>query len=133
MQIIDWNKNFKIIKFMYQLVRVMDDIKRIKLISYIDMLVASLIIIGGFVIILIWSKSAEIVQIVLQLNKLGINIPIELINFFTLFILLMGIFLLIYGSERLVNNILIILNSKKELISQSFQNQLTGYHRYPRE
>ena len=70
---------------MYQLVRVMDDIKRIKLISYIDMIVASLIIIAGFVIILIWSKSAEIVQIVLQLNKLGINIPLELINFFTLF------------------------------------------------
>lgn len=117
---------------MYQLVRVMDDIKRIKLISYIDMIVASLIIIGGFVIILIWSKSAEIVQIVLQLNKLGINIPLELINFFTLFVLLMGIFLLIYGSERLVNDILIIITKKKELISQSLQNQLTGYNRYPR-
>ena len=67
---------------------VMDDIKRIKLISSIDILVASLIIIGGFVIVLIWSRSADIVQMIVELKKLRINIPLELINIFTFFILL---------------------------------------------
>jgi hypothetical protein len=109
----------------------MDDAKRIKLISSIDLLVASLIIIGGFVIVLIWSRSAEIIQMIIKLNKLGLEIPMEVIDIFIFFILILGIFLLIYGSERLINDILKIHSSKKNSKSQSLQNQMGGYHRYP--
>ena len=110
--------------------RIVDDNKRIKLISSIDLLVATLIIIGGFILIVIWSRSAEIIHMFEELNKLGIDIPLELINFSTFFILLLGIFLLIYGCERLINDIIKIHSSNKKSISKNLQNQMVGYHRY---
>jgi hypothetical protein len=112
-------------------VRIVDDNKRIRLISSIDLLVATLIIIGGFILIVIWSRSAEIIHMFEELKKLRIDIPLELINFSTFFILILGIFLLIYGSERLINDILKIHSLTKKSISQKLQNQMSGYHRYP--
>jgi len=109
----------------------MDDNKRIKLISSMDLLVSSLIIIGGFILVIIWSRSAEIIHTFEELNRLGIDMPLELINISTFLILLLGIFMFIYGCERLIDNILKIRSSKKESITQKLQNQMTGYHRYP--
>jgi len=109
----------------------MDDNKRIKLISSMDLLVASLIIIGGFILLIIWSRSAEIIHTFEELNRIGIDMPLELVNISTFLILLLGIYLLIFGYERLINDILKIRSSKKVSISQKLQNQMTGYHRYP--
>ena len=108
----------------------MDDNKRIKLISSMDLLVASLIIIGGLILIIIWSRSAEIIHTFEELNRLGIDMPLELINISTFLILFLGIFLLIFGCERLINDILKIRSSKKVSISQKLQNQMMGYRRY---
>jgi hypothetical protein len=109
----------------------MDDNKRIRLISSIDLIVSSLLIIGGFIFIIIWSRSSEIVQVFIQLDKVGLGIPIELIEFSTFLLLLIGIFFLVYGSERLINNILKIHISKKKSVSNNLQDQMTGYRRYP--
>lgn len=111
--------------------RIVDDNKRIRLISSIDLLVSVLIMIGGFIIIFIWSRSAEIFHTFEELNRLGIDIPLELINISTFILLLLGIVLLIYGCERLLNNILKIISSNKKSISKKLQNQMTGYQRYP--
>ena len=108
----------------------MDDNRRIRLISSIDLLVATLIIIGGFILIVIWSRSAEIIHTFEELNRLGIDIPLELINISTFLIMLLGIFLLIYGCERLINDILKIHAANKKSISQDLQNQMIGYRRY---
>jgi hypothetical protein len=108
----------------------MEDNKRIKLVSSIDLLVATLIIIGGFILIVIWSRSAEIIHTFEELNRMGLDMPLELITISTFLILLLGIFLLIYGCERLINDILKIHSSNKKAISQKLQNQMTGYRRY---
>ena len=109
----------------------MDNLKRIRLISSIDLFVASLIITGGFIFIIFWSRSAEIIHVFVQLNKVGIDIPLELIEFSTFLLLIIGIFFLIYGSERLTNDILKIYFSKKKTVSKNLQNQIPGYRRYP--
>ena len=96
-----------------------------------DLLVSSLIILGGIIFIIIWSRSSEIVQVFVQLKKLKLDIPLELIEFSTIILLIIGIFFIIYGSERLIDNILKIHISKKKSVSQNLQNQITGYHRYP--
>ena len=109
----------------------MKDKKRIRLISSIDLIVASLIIMGGFIFIVIWSRSSEIVQAFVQLDKAGVGISIELIEFSTFLLLLIGVFFLVYGSERLIDDILKIHTSKKKSVSEKLQDQMTGYRRYP--
>ena len=108
----------------------MEDSQRIRIIASIDLIVAIIIIIIGISMFIYYGAISENISDMIELNEkwaneYGMDNPYMWLEGLPPLIILIGVVTLIYGAERLINNILKLITTNKK------QSNQLNVQRYP--